>query len=266
MARKSIVFCVDRDNSARAWLDHALKSLRAHLELSDVDVFVLSEDDECFGDGVRTINVSHVIRDTGLSITSYRMWHGKYASPMMMMRLFIPYVDELKPYGKVCYMDVDTEVVSGDFLSIFDIEMGEFDDVCAVMDSVNDFERRETYAKRCRKFLFHHGLTSLFRSCEERLRRCEYFNSGVMLMNTGLLRVHFGIGEIADFCKMAVKYSTSKFFDQDVMNSIYDIRQMPSRFNTFHASHVNGEPVYCLHHVGIEKLDRYPVLRKEMFS
>ncbi len=266
MASKAIVFCVDRDETARAWLDYALKSLRSTFGRDEVDVFILAENCTDFGHGTKTVDVSPLIRDTGLSITSYRMWHGRYATPMMMMRLFIPYVEELKPYYRICYMDIDTEIVSKDFLSIFDVEMGEFDDVCAVMDSVNDYSRRERYAKRCRKYLYHNGIVSPFRRCYNRLERCEYFNSGVLLMNAGFLRVHFGIGEIADFCKKAVMFNESKFFDQDVMNAVYNIRPIPSRFNTFHESHVKGEPVYCLHHVGIEKISRYPVLSKEMFS
>lgn len=265
MARDAIVFCVNRDAQARTWLSHALKSLRAFLQ-DRVDVFVLSEDDTDFGFGSRTVNVQYVIRETGISITSYRMWHGKYASPMMMMRLFIPYVEELEGHDRICYMDIDTEIVSDKFIGIFCTEIGEFDDASLVMDSVNDSDRRENYSKRVRKYLFHNGITSAFRRCDERLRRCEYFNSGVMLMNLKFLRRHFDIGEIADYCKKAVMFSRSRFFDQDVINAVYDIRPMPSRFNTFHASHVKGEPVYCLHHVGREKIDRYPVLAKEDFT
>lgn len=265
MSKTPIVFCVDDWEVARGWLKYAIEKLREHLG-DEVEVFVITTDSTEFGNGVKTINASKFIKDYCLSVTEKRQWHNRPASPMMMMRMFIPYIPELKNYTKVLYMDVDTEIVDKRFGNILGLTPDEETDVLGVIDCATSASMQRTVCHRCMRFLYHHGLHTGFPYNYAALGRGLYINSGVMLMNLVSLRKRFQSPDfIAYLVGLAADYKRDEFYDQDIINSVYRVKAIPSSFNTFSVSHIVGEPVFCLHHVSSGKLYHYPVLTKEQF-
>lgn len=261
-----IVFCVDEWETAREWLKYAIERLREHLG-NDVKVFVVSTDNTDFGNGVKTIDASDFIKKYCLTVTENKVWHNRPASPMMMMRMFIPYMDEFKEFTKVLYMDVDTEIIDKRFGSILKQRMNDDEDIIGVIDCANKPTMQYTICRRCMRYLYHNGLHIGFADNYKALEKGLYINSGVMLMNLVAIRKRFCAPDfIAYLVAKAINNKRDDLFDQDIINSVYRVRAIPSSFNTFSVSHKKGDPVFCLHHVSSDKIYRYPVLTKEQFK
>lgn len=264
-----IVFAVNGWEKAHEWLEYAIRCVRKHL--GNRKIFILTdalEEAERRGyandKNIEVVDVVPFVRKYNLDVTEKKSWHNRPASPMMMIRLYIPFIPQLEEYGKVLYMDIDTEIVDDAFGTIFDIPIPDVM-IAGVLDQRNSDLRREAYARKCRKFIWRNGLG--YHDCYKRLQEKIYINSGVMLMNTELMRKNGPSPyTIANLVKLSMNDNLNNVFDQDIINSVYSIRVIQSSFNTFKASHQKGKPVWCLHHVSSGKLKCYPFLHKEDFA
>lgn len=264
-----IVYAVNGWGKAHEWLEHAIGCVRKHL--GDRKIFILTdalEEAERRGyendRNIEVVDVVPFVRMYNLDVTEQKKWHNRPASPMMMIRLYIPFIPQLSEYDKVLYMDIDTEIVDEKFGTIFDIDIPDVM-IAGVLDQRNNDLRRESYSRKCRKFIWRNGLE--FFGCYKRLQDRIYINSGVMLMNTELMRKD-GPSQmrISQLVNLSMRDNLNNVFDQDIINSVYSIRVISSSFNTFRASHKSGDPVWCLHHVSSGKLKCYPYLHKEDFE
>lgn len=259
-----IVYCVNGDELALRWLKYSIESVRRFCNKRKI--IVISNSDDIDIDCDKLIDATKVISEYDLRVTERMTWHKKPASPMMMMRMFIPYFNELLKLDKCLYLDIDTEIVDERFNKIFDLDVEGFH-VAGVLDQRNNPLKREAFSRRCRQFIWRNNLP--FQDRRERLYKKEYINSGVMMMNLSLMRNDFREESISRFVHLSMKDNIncmSKLMDQDIINAIYSVKIISSSFNTFKASHELGNPVYCLHHVGRDKIEKYPVLKKEDFK
>ena len=141
-----------------------------------------------------------------------------------LYRLLIPHLLS-EDIRKVIYLDADI-VVNLDIRKLWQIELG--DKILAAVSEVSNDIDIERYAKLC---------------YEGYVKREDYFNSGVLLMNVKNLRLEDEA--ITDGIKFVGNFFTSSCLDQEVLNYSFSTNyiKLPVRFNYFIKSHRNPKDI-----------------------
>ena len=265
--KKCVVWCCNSDIKAKEWLAHSMMSFIKH-DGENVDKFILTDDVSMKSERAKVIHIGDLVKKHNLTEVLKFKWQGRQASPMMMGRLLIPFLDELKDYDKVLYLDIDTDIIDDAFQWIFDIDLAGYD--VGMAQELRPSEgsiRNHPKARHCRLFVWANDVGRYTKENYKRLEKGTYFNSGVLLMNMPELRKTFESIEFVCHVAIDALCAKLKLMDQDVINSMCRIKRINSAFNCFVCTHDTGDFVFCLHNAGGAKIEakEYPVLKREDF-
>ena len=126
-------------------------------------------------------------------------------------RLAIPLMSEFKQYDKVVWVDVDTDVSSGKFAGIFDVETSE-DGLAAAEDVTQD------------KFLAY--MKDRFPQYD----KPKYFQCGVLVMDLRKIDKSQWKKKVKKGIKEHLK-KPFRWVDQDLLNAYFSINPIDPRFN-----------------------------------
>lgn len=251
---RAVVYTVDDNTECLLQMVASIRSVRKFI--GGIDIFILTNTPRSWMKdiyGAKIIDVSRLVRDYQLDCTGI-IWRNKPVSPMLLFRLLIPLVEELKGYDQVLYLDTDTEVWSEKFSQIFDVDPDMKFEAVAVRDPLKP---GGTY-KRI-KFLKdknprEQGMFS--RWADLLANDHEYVNSGVIVFN--IPRLVSGYEERIKKTIDCMIYLKPWYPDQDILNIYYRLKVLNDRrFN-----HWVGivDEVYLKHYVGNvrKRSEQYP--------
>ncbi len=181
---------------------------------------------ERYNQCINFYNVEKLCPDVINNIVNLRpMIKKAYFSVAAIYRLFIPQLISAD-IEKIIYLDSDI-IVNLDINELWQIELGDniFGVIPESFNGINTLER--------------------FDLCREGLIKADdYFNSGVLLINTRLFRDMQS--HLMDGIKFIAAHEQYKSFDQDILNYCFAARAMklPAKFNRFlESANVNGAGV-----------------------
>lgn len=156
-------------------------------------------------------------------------------------RLAIPQLDQFKKYERVVCLDADTEVKSGLFAGILDVETSK-DGLAAC----EDYEQQSSI-DRIRSYLPNWAHT-------------KYFNTGVMVMDLDKINVDKWRECVAKGLSM---HATSPFLlrGQDLLNAFFEFETIDSRFNCLVrvAQEEERQAAWLWHYAGCAKPSPTPI-------
>ncbi len=251
---RAVVYTVDDNTECLLQMVASIRSVRKFI--GDIDIFILTNTPRSWMKdiyGAKIIDVSRLVRDYQLDCTGI-IWRNKPVSPMLLFRLLIPLVEELKGYDQVLYLDTDTEVWSEKFSQIFDVDLDMKFEAVAVRDPLKP---SGTY-KRI-KFLKDKNPREqgMFSRWDDLLANDhEYVNSGVIVFN--IPRLVSGYEERIKKTIDCMIYLKPWYPDQDILNIYYRLKVLNDRrFNHWVGT---VDEVYLKHYVGNvrKKSKQYP--------
>ena len=248
----AVLYAVDGSSRSREWLDVSLDSLDRFLN-RNIDVFVAS-DVRFDRNGCKWIDARRYIKKYGLDRIRSVKKLGMTPSPMQMFRICAHEIDELKGANKLLYLDIDTEIISGEINRVFEIDVNS--DVAGLYENSqhgNDSTRIMLGSREL--------LNEMDGRTVKRLKNGGYFNSGVMLMNLDEMRERlkgWG-GKISRVVDIAVRHHRI-VVDQDIINVEWTADPLPKRFNVIRGVVNDCNDPVILHYAGTEKykMSEYP--------
>ena len=222
MNKKALVYTVDDDLECLLQLETSLKSVR-RCSKETLDVYILTDSPRPWMQdmhGAKVVDVSDMVKKYGLDKTGI-VWRKNPVPPMLLFRLLIPMVEELKPYEQVMYLDTDTEVWSPEFFDIFDRDSNC--EVIAVKDNIS----HNGAAKRLAKTRANGGsdwkdAPGIYNRWDEMLYGTgKYANSGVLVFNMKNLRD--GYEPRIEYIMEKVKVLKPYYSDQDTLNAYFKV-------------------------------------------
>ena len=174
----------------------------------------------------------------------YNKENDSYPS-IVLSKLMIPFIDELKDYEKILYMDSDIQIVR-DFSNIFNIDIGR-NEIQGVLD-FNLQTSMKSYINRLREQIIN--ITNINPSK-------KYINTGVLIFNNRLLRnlnVDLLKQKITYFIKLhyMVRFD---YADQDIINLCFKIGFIPYFYNVLYKFQPRTENDVFIHHIAKPKID-----------
>ena len=244
-----VVFCVDENIRQREMLDYAIKSIHKFAP-TPCHITVVSNK-ECaeseWVDANKYIERYKVDR----IIEGMKYLTGKQISPMCFMRLYIPLMEEFTQDSRILYLDTDVEIIDSDFFSIFKLPINADLGACKEPPQVSKWRQRGL--EQCLEAL------KTLNVYGKRIKDGKIYNSGIMLMNLeGIRRRYNDLPALYETIINILKEQSVRGWDQNVVNLLFDIQEVPSNFNCVSGWRYAGRPL-ALHYPGRNKLvGEYP--------
>ena len=259
MNKKAIVYSIDDNVECLLQLVVSLKSVRKFCK-EPMDIFILTNKPKPWMRNLydaKILDVSHMVEQYGLNKMGL-IWRNQGVPAMLLFRLLIPLVPELKDYEQVLYLDTDTEVWNEEFFTIFSKDSAC--EIIGVKDSLGKTGIANRIAgSRIKGSVGWKDDPGIYSRWEELLTgKGKYANSGVLVFNMTNFdmanyesRVRYIIGKIKE---LKPYYS-----DQDAINIYYKVFVVDDRRYNGWGKKVTD--IFLRHYVGNErkKSSVYPV-------
>lgn len=147
-------------------------------------------------------NVSIRFYDVGMFFDNYRLYESPTISVETYYRLVIP--DVFDTYDKVLYLDCDL-IVLKDISKLYEIDIGD-----NYLAAVRDITFQGNINGGNKEFNTYY---SKFK-CKD----LNFFNAGVLIMNTKKIRNNFSVNYLLDFAQQGA----FRFQDQDLLNILFE--------------------------------------------
>lgn len=229
MNKKAIVYAIDDSVECLLQLVTSLKSVRKFCK-EPIDIFILTNKQKSWMNDLydtKIVDVSYMVEKYGLNKMGI-IWRKREVPPMLLFRLLIPLVPELKWYDQVLYLDTDTEVWSSEFFNIFSKDSNC--EIIGVKDSLSKIGVANRIAgSRSKGSVGWKDDPGIFNRWGELLTGTgKYVNSGVLVFNMDKFksedydaRVRYIIDKVRE---LKPYYS-----DQDAINVYYRVFAVDDR-------------------------------------
>ena len=257
MKKKAIVYTVDGSVDCLLQLVTSIRSVR-RLQPEPFDIYILTDrprpwmNDIC---GARIVDVGHMVGEYGLGDTGI-IWRKHPVPPMLLFRLLIPIVPELKGYDQILYLDTDTEVWDKRFFGIFDIDFNC--EVIAVKDTIShNSAARRLSATRANGGDGWKDPSGIYSRWDDVIHGDgKYANSGVLVFN--MWNVSDGYDARVRYIMGKVRELKPYYSDQDTLNAYYKVFVVDDRrYNGWRRAEAGA---FLRHYIGSDRalLRAYP--------
>lgn len=262
MKTKALVYAVDDSTECLLQLVMSLKSVRRYSK-EPIDAYILTNKPKSWMNdlyGAKVVDVSQLVIDYGLDKMELD-WRGNPVPPMLLFRLLIPVVEELKGYDQVLYLDTDTEVWSSEFFDIFTKD-NEGHEITAVKDSLSGAGAVVRTARvRDSKGTTWKDPPDIFNKWDAIAKReVAYVNSGVLVFD--MPKLINGYDKRIRYILNVVKTLKPYYSDQEALNVYFDIFAVVDR--KFNGWRGKSEGAFLRHYVGNDRRGaaEYPLIAK----
>lgn len=260
MNKKAIAYAVDSSVECLLQLVMSVKSVR-RLSPEPIDIYICTDSPRPWMNGIygaQVVDVRKLAEEYGLYSTNLT-WRKNPVPPMLMFRLLIPLVPELRKYDQVMYLDTDTEVWNTEFFKIFDIDRN-----CEII-GVKDSLGKSGVAHRIHALRMNGGpkwkdQPGVFNRWDELISgKGKYANSGMLVFNMDKF-------PDADKYSRRIRYVIDKvielkpnYSDQDAVNVYFGIYVVDDR--RFDGWGKASAGAFLRHYVGNERRKKaeYPI-------
>lgn len=250
MKKKALVYTVDGNVDCLLQLVTSIKSVR-RLQPEPLDAYILTDSPKPWMNdiyGAKVVDVGHMVKEYGLDMTGI-VWRKHPVPPMLMFRLLIPAVPELRDYDQVMYLDTDTEVWDNRFFGIFDMDFNC--EVIAVKDTIG----HNSAVKRLKATLANGGdgwkdKPGIYSRWDDMLHGTgKYANSGVLVFN--MKNIVEGYEDRAKYIFEKVRELKPYYSDQDTLNAYYKVFVVDDRrYNGWRRAEAGA---FLRHYVGSDR-------------